>query len=89
MRNDQRHNETSMIMDLLQQLQKRRKEEDEGRGLTEEFQRNLDEAQTRSYEVERKLDRVLWEYIEVFEKEMGRPHHIMNNMWQRDAEQGR
>ena len=31
---------------------------------------------------ERKLDRVLGEYIDSFEKEMGRPHHIMNRMWQ-------
>ena len=30
-------------------------------------QRNLDEAQTRSYEVERKLDRVLGAYIDSFE----------------------
>ena len=61
-----------MIRDLLEQLQKRREEEDEARGLIEEMQRNLDEAQNRSYEVERKLDRVLWEYIEAFDQEMRR-----------------
>ena len=71
-----------MIKDLLHQLQKRREEEDEARGLIEEMQRNLDEAQTRSYEVERKLDRVLWECIESSEKQMGRPQLIMNQMWQ-------
>ena len=39
--------------------------------LIEEMQRNFDETQTRSYEVERKLDRVLGEYVGVsFEKEM-------------------
>ena len=43
------------------------------RRLLEEMQRNLDEAQSRSYEVERKLDRVL----EAFEKEIGRPQPIM------------
>ena len=62
-----------MIRDLLEQLQKRREEEDEARVPVEEMQRNLDQAQNRSYEVERKSDRVLWEYIEAFEKEMGRP----------------
>ena len=41
------------------------------------MQRDLDEAQTRSNEGERKLDRVLGEYMESFEKDMGRPqqHH--------------
>ena len=71
-----------MIRDLLEQLQKRREEEDEARGLIEEMHRNLDEAQSRRYEVERKLDRVLWEYIEAFEKEMGRPQLIMTKMRQ-------
>ena len=32
--------------------------------------------------MERKLDRVLGEYPDSFEKEMRRPHHIMNKMWQ-------
>ena len=35
-----------------------------------------------SYTVERKLDRVLWEYIEVFDKELGRPQLIMTKLWQ-------
>ena len=43
-----------------------REEEDEERGFVEEMQRNLDEAQNRSYEVERKLDRVRWEDSEAF-----------------------
>ena len=64
----QEQKERSMIRVLLDQLQKRREEEDEARWLIEEMQLNLDEAQNRSYEVERKLDRVLWEYLEVFEK---------------------
>ena len=71
-----------MIRDLLEQLQKRREEEDEARGLTEEVQRNLDEAQNRSYEVERKVDRVLWEYTEASDKEMVRPQLIMTKLWQ-------
>ena len=54
----------------------------QARGLIEEMQRNLDEAQVRASETERKLGRVLREYIYSFEKEMGRPHHIMNKMWQ-------
>ena len=63
-----------MIRDLLEQFQKRRQEEDEARGLIEEMQRNLDEARNRSYEVERKLERVLLEYIEAFDQEMRRVH---------------
>ena len=71
-----------MLKDLLHQLQKRREAEDEARGLIEEMQRNLGEAQARTYEMERKLDRVLGEYIDSFEKELGRQHHIMTKMWQ-------
>ena len=37
----------------------KKEEEDQARGLIEVIQRNLDEAQTRSYEVEHKLGRVL------------------------------
>ena len=71
-----------MIRDLLEHLQKRREDEDEARGLIEEMQRNLDEAQNRSYEVERKLDRVLSEYIEALDKEQGRPQLIKTKLWQ-------
>ena len=77
----QEHKERSMLKDLLQQLQKER-EEEEARGLIEEMQRNLDEGQARSYETERKLGRVLGEYLYSYEKEMVRPQHIMNKMWQ-------
>ena len=55
--------------------------EDEAREVVEEMQRNLDEVQARTYETERKLDRVLGEYIDSFEKELGRPHHNMDKMW--------
>ena len=65
----------------------RREEEDEARGLTEEMQRNLDEAQSRSYEVERKLDRVLWEYIETFENNWTPAAHHDEDV-ANDAEQG-
>ena len=34
-----------MIRELVEQLQKRREEEDEARGLIEDMPRNLDEAQ--------------------------------------------
>ena len=46
----QEHKERTMLTDLPHQLQKSRDEEDEARGLIEEMQRNLDEAQARSYE---------------------------------------
>ena len=44
----------------------RKEEEDEERGLIEETQRNLDEAQSRCFEVERKLDRLLGEHTDSF-----------------------
>ena len=78
----QEQKERGMTRDLLEQLQKRWEEEDEARGLIEEMQRNLDEAQNRSYEVERKLDRVLWKYFEAFDKDIGRPQLIMTELWQ-------
>ena len=56
----QEERERGMIRDLLEELRKKREEEDEARNLIEEMQRNLDEAQLKSFEVERKLDRVVW-----------------------------
>ena len=78
---EQELKERGMIRDLLE-LQKRMEEEDEARGLIEEMQRNLDEAQNRSYEVERKLDQVLWEYIEASDNGQGRPQFIVTKLWQ-------
>ena len=48
-----------------EKLEYKRKRDDQGSaaGMTDEMQRNLGEAQNRSYEVERKLDRVLRDYI--------------------------
>ena len=65
---DQEEKEILMIRDLLFELRKRMEEEDEARNLIDEMERNLDEAQHKSLEVERKLDHVLWEYIEAFHK---------------------
>ena len=78
----QEQKEREMIRELLEQLEKRREEEDEARGLIEEMQRNLDEAHNKSYEVERKLDRVLVEYTEAFDKERERPQLLMTKLWQ-------
>ena len=48
-----------------EKLEYKRKRDDQGSAaeMTDEMQRNLGEAQNRSYEVERKLDRVLRDYI--------------------------
>ena len=73
----QKHKGRSMLMDLIQQLQKAREEEEEARGLIEEMQRNLDEA----HETERKLGPVLGEHVYSYEKEMERPHSSMDKMW--------
>ena len=50
--------------------------------MIEEMQHNLDEAQNESFEVERKLNRILWEYIEAFDMERGRPRLTMTKLWQ-------
>ena len=47
-----------------------------------EMQRNLHEAHARASETEPKRGRVLGKYIYSFEKEMERPHYIMDKMWQ-------
>ena len=36
----------------------------------------------KSYDVEQKLNRILWEYIDAFDKERGRPRLIMTKLWQ-------
>ena len=78
----QEERERCMIRDQLVEVRKRKEEDDEARNLVEEMQRNLDDAQNKSYEAERKLNRILWEYIEAFDKERGRPRIIMTKLWQ-------
>ena len=78
----QEEREREMIRDLLVELRKRKDEEDEARNLIEETQRNLDAAQNKSNEVEQKLNRILLEYIEAFDKERGRARLTMTKHWQ-------
>ena len=81
----QEERERGMIRDLLVELRKSpkgRDEEDERKNLIEEMQRNLHDAQNKSYEVEQKLNRTLWEYIDAFDNERGRPRLIMTKLWQ-------
>ena len=66
-----------MIRDLLGELRKRREKEDDARNLIEEMQHNVDEARNKSCELEQKLNRILWEYIEAFEKERERSRLMM------------
>ena len=78
----QKEGERGLIRDVLEELRKKREEEDEERTLIEEIKSNLGDAQNKSFEVERKLNQVLWEYIEALDKERGRPQHIMTKLWQ-------
>ena len=71
-----------MIRDLLGVLRKRREDEDEARNLIGKMQRNVDDAQNKSYELEQKLNRILWEYIEAFDKERERSRLMMTKLWQ-------
>ena len=69
--------ERGIFRDLLGELRKRRQEEDDARNLIEEMQRNVDEARNKSYELEQKLNRIPWEYIEAFDKERERSRLMM------------
>ena len=70
------------IRDKLVEFRKRTEKEDEARNLIEEMQRNLDDAQNKRYEAEQKLNGILWEHIEAFDKERGRPKIMMTKLWQ-------
>ena len=70
------------IRDQLVDVRKRKDEEAEASCFIEEIQRNLDVAQKKSYEAEQTLYRILWEYIEAFDKERERPKIIMTKLWQ-------
>ena len=65
--------ERGMIRDSLMELREKKKNEDEARNLIEEMQRNPDDAQNNSCEVEQKLNRILLVYIDAFDKKRGRP----------------
>ena len=59
----QEDKERSMLKDVLKQLREEREEEHEARALNEEMQQNWEEARARASETERKLCRVLEDYI--------------------------
>ena len=73
----QEERERGMIRDLLGEHRTTREEEDEARNLIEEMQRNLDEPQNKSFELEWKLNRFLWENVEAFDKKRGRPRLVI------------
>ena len=70
------------LRDQLIEVRKRKDKDDEARCLIEEMQRNLDAAQNKNYMAEQKLYSILWEYIEAFDKERGRPEIIITKLWQ-------
>ena len=78
----QEDKERSMLKNTLKKLRKEREDESEARALLEEMQQILEEAHARASEVERKLCRELGEYTQSWEKETGRPHYIMDKIWQ-------
>ena len=47
----------------------------------EEMQRNLDEAQKRSYEVERRLDIEIRDFLEASDEEEASPQLILAKQW--------
>ena len=77
----QEERERCRIRDQLVDVRRRKEEEDEARSLIEEMQRNLDDAQNKSYEAEQKRNSILWEYTEAFDKERARPKITMTKLW--------
>ena len=74
----QEDKERSMLKDTLKKLRKEREDENEAPALLEEMQQNLEEAHARGSENERKLCRELGKHIQSCEKELERPHYIMD-----------
>ena len=46
------------------------------------MQQNVDEAEAKVTETRRRLYREINEYTHPRDQELGRPHHIMDKMWQ-------
>ena len=55
----QQERESDIIRELLGELRKRKGEEDEARNQIEDMQRNLDEFQEKSHEMQRTLKSIL------------------------------
>ena len=67
---------------IIKQVRKERKEEDEARALLEEMQKHLEEAQARASATEQKLSGRYDEYMKTLTEDRGRPHFIMDIIWQ-------
>ena len=78
----QEDNERTIIKKTLKQLCEEEDEADEARALLEEMQQNVDEAEAKVAETRRRLFREINECMHSWDQELGRPHNIMDKVWQ-------
>ena len=79
MRPQTKNKKKDKLSDRLEEFRKRKKEEDEAMCLIEEMRKNLEAAQ---HKAEQRLCSALWEYVDTFDKDRGRPKAIMAKLWQ-------
>ena len=75
----QEDKERSIIKKTLQQLRKAEDEADEAHALLNDMQQNVDEAEAT---VRRRRHREIDEYMYSWDQEWGRPHFVMDKVWQ-------
>ena len=71
-----------IIEKTLKQFGKEENEADEARALLEDMQHNVDEAEAKVNATRRRLFREINEYMHSWDQELGRPHCIMDKVWQ-------
>ena len=74
----QEDKERIIIKKTLTQLDKEEKEAEEARTLLYDMQQNVDEADAKVSRLYREIN----EKMHSWDQELGRPHHIMDKMWQ-------
>ena len=81
---DERHEdkERNIIKKPLKQRRKDEEEAEEARTLLNDMQQNVDEADAKVTQTTCRLYREINEYMHSWDQELGRPHHIMDKMWQ-------
>ena len=78
----QEDKERNITKKTLKQLSTEEDETEEARTLLYDLQHNVDEADAKVTETRSRLYSEINEYVHSLDQELGRPHHIMDKMWQ-------
>ena len=78
----QEDKERNIIKKTLKQLRKDDEGAEEARTLLCDMHQNVDEADAKVTETRSRPHREINEYMHSWDQELGRPHHIMDKMWQ-------